>query len=56
MPSSIQEANKPKLAAYAPPSLKAYGSVLALTASGVSGVQENGNQPNCSTASTRRPC
>lgn len=41
---------------YSPPSLKIYGDVTVLTASGVSGVAENGNQPNCSTSATRRPC
>ena len=41
---------------YTPPTLKVYGAVKALTASGTSGVAENGNQPNCSTNAARKPC
>lgn len=41
---------------YSPPSLKIYGDVTVLTASGISGISENGNRPNCSTSATRRPC
>lgn len=42
--------------AYSPPMLTIYGNVKVLTASGTSGVPENGNQPNCSTGPTKRPC
>lgn len=56
MPSSMIDPTKAKPGAYSTPKLKVYGDVLTLTASGISGVSENGNQPNCSTAPDRRPC
>lgn len=56
MPSPVTESNQLNLGAYSAPSLKVYGSVMVLTASGTGTDAENGNQPNCSTAPARRPC
>lgn len=42
--------------AYARPTLRIYGDVTVLTASGTGTLSENGNQPNCATASNKKPC
>lgn len=51
-----EQESKPKFPPYNPPTLTVYGHVTKLTASGTGTVAENGNQPNCSTSSTRKPC
>jgi len=54
MSSPIPELSK--LSAYSLPSLKVYGNVVKLTASGTGVTAENGNTPTCSTSPTRKPC
>lgn len=56
MPSSIFDSVEKKCGAYSAPVLQIYGEVKTLTASGTGTDAENGNQPNCSTNSTRKPC
>lgn len=41
---------------YSSPLLRIYGQVKTLTASGTGTIAENGNQPNCSTNTGRKPC
>lgn len=56
MSSALVVSGNNKAAAYSPPVLRIYGEVMALTASGTGTLAENGNQPNCSTNSARKPC
>lgn len=55
MPSTLINHAASQFGAYSPPKLKIYGDVKALTASGISGVQENG-VTNCVADASRRPC
>ena len=45
-----------KRGAYVAPTLKVYGCVATMTASGTSGVSENGTTPACTPQTTRKPC
>jgi len=56
MPNSMFHLTKTELGSYSPPRLTIYGDVKALTASGTSGISENGNPPTCATNAARRPC
>lgn len=46
----------PSKSEYSAPVLTVYGDAKLLTVSGTTGVAENGNQPNCSTSATKKPC
>jgi hypothetical protein len=56
MPSSREFLDMASVGTYKRPSLKIYGEMTRLTASGVSGTAEGGSQPNCSNDTKRKPC
>lgn len=56
MSGTVADRARGTVKAYARPTLTVYGDVKKLTASGTSGIAENGNTPNCSGHLDRRPC